>query len=55
MSSCTNYSPLGRLYEEGQERLKREMDIVDIVKRLRYLKVLANSTFLRSDHRKFSI
>ena len=52
---CRSESALAQLYEEGQGRLKREMDIVDIIKKLRYLKVLANSSHLRPDHRKFSI
>lgn len=38
---------LGWLYMEGQDKLKQDFDILDLIRKVRYLNVVANSTFLK--------
>ena len=47
-------SRLETLYEKGQEKIEKELDIVKLVKNLRYMKILLRSS-LMSKKMKFDI
>jgi hypothetical protein len=40
---------------EGQDRLQEDFDIIDIIKKLKYVHTIAKSSFMKSNQSKFCI